>query len=69
MIDWIKSLFGKGTIHFEFHCQDGSSGRAKLPYIGDIKTMDEDEMFRKLKSDLWLKYNKHMISAKVLAIE
>ena len=61
MFDWIKSLFGKGTIYFDFVCDDGSSGRGSTPYIGDPDTFDKNEFLRDMDAQIWHKYKRHIV--------
>lgn len=61
MFDWLKRCFGKGTIYFDFVCDDGSSGRGKSPYIGDPNTFDKDEFIIQMNAEIWHKYAKRVI--------
>lgn len=53
MINWIKSLFGRGRVRVEWTGLNQSgksvSGNAKAPYVG---TWDEDAMIRYVKQQL-----------------
>jgi hypothetical protein len=40
MFNFIKKLFGEGKIRAEIECDDGSKGVVKIPYIGDLDTLD-----------------------------
>lgn len=60
MFDWIKRLFGEGTIYFDFVCEDGSAGRGKSPYIGDPGTFDIVCYREQIKSEIWHQYGKRV---------
>jgi tetrahydromethanopterin S-methyltransferase subunit A len=51
MLDWIKSLFGKGKIRIEFEGidRDGKmvSGDGKMPYIGRFTEEDAIAEFKR----------------------
>lgn len=52
MIDWIKSLFGKGTLVFEITTDKGDTGRAKVEYVGKLNTLtdqDKCDLIKKLE--------------------
>lgn len=50
MLDWIKSLFGKGKVRIEFKGLDKNgkavSGTAKMPYVGKFDELDALEEFK-----------------------
>jgi hypothetical protein len=41
MFDWLKSLFGEGTLRFEFELTSGRTGTLKGPFIGAIESENE----------------------------
>lgn len=57
MLDWIKSLFGKGRIRVEFKGIDRNgklvSGDGKMPYVGK---WDEDAAIAEFKEQLMYKH-------------
>jgi hypothetical protein len=62
MFDCIKRLFGHGYIYAEFVCEDGTVGRSKAPYIGDMETFDVYEYTEQLKNEIWYKYQRRVAS-------
>jgi hypothetical protein len=44
MFDFIKRLFGEGKIRIEAETLDGRGVVLKVPYIGDIDTLDVEEL-------------------------
>ena len=58
MFNWIKKQFGEGRILIEGALVDGTTFTAKIPYIGDINTLDEGELFDKLRRDIRVNHNK-----------
>ena len=58
MFDWIKRLFGEGYIYATFECTDGSKGRSRVPYIGDINTLDRNEIIQNIKREVFFKSGK-----------
>jgi len=49
MFDWIKRQFGEGKVRVEGKLVDGSRFTAKVAYIGDISTLNENELFANLQ--------------------
>ena len=68
LIDWIKSLFGRGKVHFEFTGvdRDGTlvQGDARAPYVG---SWDEDAMLKYIKDELWYQHGVVVTEAKLVA--
>lgn len=52
MFSWLKKQFGEGKILVEGALVDGTTFTVKIPYIGAIDTLDEDELFDKVRRDL-----------------
>jgi len=50
--DWFKSLFGKGVIHMAGMTSNGQTFKATAPYIGDVNTLDEEELFDSINRDM-----------------
>lgn len=65
MFDWLKRLHGEGTLYFTFD-YDGGSGKAKLPYIGSIETLDREEVISNLKKEIWFKHNKIISNVRII---
>lgn len=66
MFNFIRKLFGEGIIRVELLFHDGRAGIAKIPYTGDISTLDKDELFQELKSQCFVKYGRKLTGIKVL---
>ena len=49
MIDWFKSLFGKGTIVYELVLQDNTTVRAKIEYVGSLDTINHTNNIRRIE--------------------
>lgn len=60
MFDFIKRWFGEGHIYCDIECDDGTTGRAKAPYIGDPATFDREEYIDHLKNEVWFKQGKRV---------
>lgn len=60
MFDWCRKLFGEGKIRISGELIDGSPFTAKVKYIGDINTLDEDELFSNLRRDVLVNHGKHV---------
>jgi len=68
MFDWFEKLFGEGKIRVECVLSDGRKCTVKMPYIGDINTMDKEEVLNIAEN--WVK-NEHgfiVVSAKIVGI-
>lgn len=66
MFDFIKRMFGEGKIRARIVCSDGTTGVAKVPYIGDISTLNEDELKETIRQTVFVEYGKHVTSVTVL---
>lgn len=66
MFDWLKRCFGEGNIRVEGTLTDGTVWRAKCPYIGDINTLDEAELFDKLRRDILVNHGKRVKTCQVI---
>ena len=44
MFDWLKRLAGEGKIRTSVTFTNGQSATVKVPYIGDINTLDMGEL-------------------------
>ena len=67
MFDFIKRLFGEGTVKIQFAAVDRQNkvvkGTAKLPYIGEY---DEDDVLRHIKNTLWVDHDLKVTGAEVV---
>lgn len=66
MFDWIKRLFGEGKIRARIACSDGSTGTVTVPYIGDIDTLDEEELGETIRRQVFVDYGKRVTSVAIL---
>jgi len=66
MFDFIKRLYGEGKIRARIVCDDGSTGTATVPYIGDIDTLDENEMSETIRSQVFVNYGKRVTTVKII---
>jgi len=60
MFDWLKKLFGEGVIRLEGTLDDGTEVTAKMPYIGSIDTMVEEDVIETSKNQIYVKYGKRV---------
>ena len=66
MFDWLKRCCGEGKIRVEITMDDGSTGIAKVPYIGDITTMDTEEVKTLVTNIAFVEYGKIVTNVKIL---
>lgn len=66
MFDWLKRCFGEGKIRVEGTLTDGTAFAAKCPYIGDIETLDEEELLYNVRRDVLVNHGKHVASCRVV---
>ncbi len=66
MFDWLKRCFGEGKIRVEGTLVDGTGFTAKLPYIGDISTMDEREILAKVRQEIRVEWGKTVATCRVV---
>lgn len=68
MFDWLKQLFGKGTVRVEFEAVDNKfnvlKGSAKVPYIGQY---DEDEVNRIVRNKIAVEHGVIVTKINVVA--
>jgi hypothetical protein len=68
MLDWIKSLFGKGRLRIEFEGVDQAgklvSGNAKMPYIGKFT---EEDAIAEFKEQCMYKHGVRVTRAAIVA--
>lgn len=58
VFSFIKRLFGEGYVYCDIRCSDGSTGRAKAPYIGDPATLNHTEFIQQVKDEIWFEQGK-----------
>lgn len=68
MFDWLKRQFGEGKIRVEGKLIDGSGFIAKVPYIGDLSTLDKNELFETLRRTMLVEHGERvdMTSLKII---
>lgn len=66
MFDWLKKLFGEGMIRFEMTTADGRTGIGKVPYIGDLSTIDTNEFKRDMIAQSFVKYGERVVDVKIV---
>ena len=66
MFDFIKKMFGEGKIRTEVHFDDGSFTAVKVPYIGDINTLDVAELRRTIRKQMLVDYGKRVTQVNIL---
>jgi hypothetical protein len=54
MFDWLRKLHGEGKIRAEVMTADGRQGIVKVPYIGDINTLNKEEFRRNVIDQVWV---------------
>ncbi len=64
MFDAIKRLFGEGKIRFEAD-YEGGTVTIKVPYIGDINTLDEAEMIGLIKRRIFVEHGVHVFNVRM----
>jgi len=65
---WFKRLFGEGKIRAELTFSDGTSGVAKMPYEGDISTLDENELKLYVANYCLVEYGKTLTKMQIIGI-
>ena len=58
MFDWFKKMCGEGKIRVEGELVDGSTFTAKIPYIGDISTLNKNELFLNIRQTMLVEHGK-----------
>lgn len=54
---WLRRLAGEGKIKVEITFSDGSKGSAKIPYEGDLSTLDKNELVEYVKNYCLVEYD------------
>ncbi len=65
MFDFIRKLFGEGTIRFEMVTRDGRKGVGKVPYMGNISTIDSEEFEMEMIDKCYVKYGERVVGVKI----
>lgn len=68
MIDWIKSLFGKGKFRFEGVTTTGRRFTLKLDYVGDPNTVNEEELYRMVKNRVFVETGHRVQSVQLMGM-
>lgn len=63
MFDWIKKLFGEGTVRFTFKSSDGRNGTGKISYIGEY---DEKEVRKAIRNKMIVDHNVDVLSIEIV---
>jgi len=66
MFDFIKRMFGEGKIRAKITCDDGTTGTATVPYIGDIDTLNETELKATIRNQVFVNYGKRVTAVSIL---
>lgn len=66
MFDFIRRMFGEGKIRAEITCDDGSTGTVKVPYIGDIDTLDTSEFREEVRRQVLVNYGKRVTTVNII---
>ena len=66
MFDFIKKLFGEGKIRVEITFDDGAYASAKVPYIGDINTLDVAELKNHVKRLCLVEYGRRATNVNII---
>ena len=66
MFDWIKKLFGEGKIRLEFTDNTGKVYVGRVPYIGDIDTLDVEELRDQVSKQWFVEHGTRIVDFKIL---
>ena len=66
MFDWLKRLYGEGTVKVGFTTLSGIKGTAKMSYIGEY---DELEIRQQVTEQIESKYNCVVATTKIIEHE
>jgi len=66
MFDAIKRMFGEGKIRAEITFDDGSFTAVKVPYIGDIDTLDASEFRETIRRQMLVDYGKIVTGVNII---
>jgi len=65
MFDWIKKLYGEGKIRANVVLSDGTTAVVKVPYIGDLSTLDAAEFEQDIIQKIWVEHGRHATSVTI----
>jgi hypothetical protein len=65
MFDAIKRLFGEGKIRAEAETIDGRKVTLKVPYIGDINTLDVEEFKVEVRRMCFVEHGEHIQNIRI----
>lgn len=68
MFDWFKSLFGKGKVRVEFTTHEGQKGSFKIDYIGDLNTLNEDELRENCRRHLMVEHRQNLKTFRIVGL-
>jgi len=66
MFDSIRRWFGEGKIRAEVTFDDLSFTAIKVPYIGDINTLDVSEFREEIRRQMLVNYGKRVTSVNII---
>lgn len=66
MFDAIKRMFGEGKILAEITFDDGLFTAVKVPYIGDIDTLDTTEFRENIRRQMLVDYGKRVTGVNII---
>lgn len=66
MFDWIRRLFGEGKIRVKFTDESGKEFVGRVPYIGDISTLDQHELRTEVSNQWVAKTGCRIIDFKII---
>jgi len=66
MFDSIRRLFGEGTVRVEGLVPGQGKFVAKIPYTGDVNTLDENELFDIVKRKVLVEYGVRVVDLKII---
>lgn len=65
ILDNIKRCFGEGKIRFEGTLENGRKFIAKQDYIGDINTIEPEELIEQIKRRVFVEWGYHVKEIKI----
>ena len=68
LLTGIKKLFGEGTIRIEGHLVGGRGFTIKMPYAGDIDTLDEEEIFQHVRDEMLVQHGKQIADLHIVGV-
>lgn len=65
MFDWFKKLYGEGKIRADVTLSDGTTAVVRVPYIGDLSTLDRDEFEQDIIRKIWVEHGRRATSVTI----